>query len=73
MYFLTWKWREYSFADMSLVLRHIPFKLFSIFAKSSILDIWQVLNAQLYITNGISSIMNNIWKDFDANIKTKFK
>ena len=58
---------------MSLVLREIPFKLFSIFAKISILDIWPVLNAPLYITKGISSIMNNIWKDFDANIKPKFK
>ena len=33
----------------------------------------QVLNAPLYITKGISSIMSNIWNDFDVDIKTEFK
>ena len=44
-----------------------------IFTKVSILDVWQVLNAPVYITNGIYCIMNNIWKNFDADIKTEFK
>ena len=34
---------------------------------------WQLLNAPLYITKVVSSIMNNILKDFDAAIKTEFR
>ena len=54
---------------MKIVNSFQPF----IFAKISILDVWQVLNAPVYITNGIYCIMNNIWKNFDADIKTEFK
>ena len=49
------------------------FQPLSHFSKSSILDMWQLLNAPLYITKVVSSIMNNILKDFDAAIKTEFR
>ena len=49
------------------------FQPISIFSKNSILDIWQVLNEPLHITKTLSSIINNILKDFDADIKTEFK